>query len=100
MIFDPQFYVFHQMGLLCSCLGKGEFRRHRKGSYRQPAGGISLAKLTCFNFVSIFQIVYPFGITIDFPNKHVYWVDSFLAHIERVDYDGSNRKTLKKGAKV
>jgi len=37
-------------------------------------------------------------VAVDFPNKHVYWVDSFLAHIERVDYDGSNRKTLKKGS--
>ncbi|XP_059475497.1 low-density lipoprotein receptor-related protein 1 isoform X2 [Neocloeon triangulifer] len=44
------------------------------------------------------KIVYPYGVAIDFPNQHVYWVDSFLAQIERVDYDGGNRKSLKKGA--
>ncbi|KAK7069706.1 Low-density lipoprotein receptor-related protein 1B, partial [Halocaridina rubra] len=40
------------------------------------------------------KIVYPFGITVDFPNKHVYWVDGYLSHVERVDYDGGNRKMI------
>ncbi|CAB3364278.1 Hypothetical predicted protein [Cloeon dipterum] len=44
------------------------------------------------------KITYPNGVTVDFPNKHVYWVDSFQSHVERVDYDGGNRKTLKKGS--
>lgn len=46
------------------------------------------------------QVVYPYGVTCDFPSQHIYWVDAFLDFVERVNYDGSNRKTIKKGAPV
>ncbi|XP_050691158.1 prolow-density lipoprotein receptor-related protein 1-like isoform X1 [Eriocheir sinensis] len=42
------------------------------------------------------KIVYPFGVTVDFPNQHVYWVDGYLSHVERVDYDGGNRRIIAK----
>ncbi|XP_076069558.1 LDL receptor protein 1 isoform X2 [Oratosquilla oratoria] len=42
------------------------------------------------------KIVYPFGVTVDYPNKHIYWVDGYLTHIERVDYEGKNRRTILK----
>nr|XP_045618524.1 low-density lipoprotein receptor-related protein 1B-like isoform X1 [Procambarus clarkii] len=40
------------------------------------------------------KIVYPFGVTLDYPNKHVYWVDGYLSHVERVDYSGGNRRII------
>ncbi|XP_034243195.1 prolow-density lipoprotein receptor-related protein 1 isoform X1 [Thrips palmi] len=46
------------------------------------------------------RIVYPYGVTVDFPNQHVYWVDTFLDCVERVDYDGNNRKMLRRGVPV
>lgn len=46
------------------------------------------------------KIVYPYGLTVDFPLQHVYWVDTYLDYIDRVDYDGNNRKTIKKGYPV
>ena len=42
------------------------------------------------------KIVYPFGVTVDFPNQHVYWVDGYLSHVERVDYNGDNRRIILK----
>ncbi|XP_063881494.1 prolow-density lipoprotein receptor-related protein 1-like isoform X4 [Scylla paramamosain] len=42
------------------------------------------------------KIVYPFGVTVDFPNQHVYWVDGYLSHVERVDYNGENRRIILK----
>ena len=45
------------------------------------------------------KIVYPYGITIDLPNQQVYWVDTFLDSIERINYDGSNRRTIYRGVK-
>jgi len=43
------------------------------------------------------KIVYPFGIAVDLPRKEIYFVDKFLDAIERVDYDGQNRRTLNRG---
>ncbi|KAG8233901.1 hypothetical protein J437_LFUL005229, partial [Ladona fulva] len=43
------------------------------------------------------KIVYPYGVALDYPNKHVYWVDGYLDFVERVSYDGTNRRTVKKG---
>lgn len=40
------------------------------------------------------KIVYPFGVTLDYPNQHVYWVDGYLSHVERVDYNGDNRRII------
>lgn len=46
------------------------------------------------------KIVYPYGVTVDFPNKHVYWVDTYLDFIDRINYDGTQRKTIRKGFPV
>lgn len=46
------------------------------------------------------KIVYPYGVTVDYPTQHVYWVDTYLDVIERINYDGSLRITIKKGATV
>ncbi|KAK2718097.1 hypothetical protein QYM36_006775 [Artemia franciscana] len=43
------------------------------------------------------KIVYPYGLALDYANLHVYWVDTYLDFIERVDYDGHNRKSIKRG---
>ena len=40
------------------------------------------------------QIVRPLGLTVDCVNGHVYWSDSYLDRIERIDYDGSNRQLI------
>ncbi|CAH1165542.1 unnamed protein product [Phyllotreta striolata] len=45
-------------------------------------------------------IVYPYGVAVDFPTKRVYWVDTYLDYVERVDYDGGNRRTVLRGTKV
>ncbi|XP_055591150.1 low-density lipoprotein receptor-related protein 1 [Uranotaenia lowii] len=44
------------------------------------------------------KIVYPHGVALDIALQHVYWVDTYLDSIERVNYDGSNRWFLKKSA--
>ncbi|XP_050312267.1 prolow-density lipoprotein receptor-related protein 1 isoform X2 [Anthonomus grandis grandis] len=46
------------------------------------------------------KIVYPYGVTVDFPTRTIYWVDTYLDYVEKVDYDGKNRKTVAKGAHV
>lgn len=42
------------------------------------------------------KIIYPCGLTVDLPNAHVYWVDTYMDSVERVDYDGKKRWSLKK----
>ncbi|GLH07806.1 LOW QUALITY PROTEIN: Putative vitellogenin receptor, partial [Gryllus bimaculatus] len=46
------------------------------------------------------KIIYPYGVTVDFPAQHVYWVETYLDVVERVNYDGTNRKTVKRGFPV
>lgn len=46
------------------------------------------------------KIVYPYGLTVDIPSEHVYWVDTYLDFVERINYDGSNRRTIQKGFPV
>lgn len=46
------------------------------------------------------KIVYPYGVTVDYPKQEVYWVDTYLDYVERVNYDGGNRKTIIKGRQV
>lgn len=48
----------------------------------------------------VHKIVYPYGVSLDLPNKHVYWVDTYLDYVERVDYEGHNRRTIMKGSPV
>lgn len=44
------------------------------------------------------KIIYPFGLTLDLPNEHVYWVDTYMDSVERVDYYGHHRWSLKKSS--
>ena len=37
------------------------------------------------------QVVRPQVITLDFVNEHIYWADSYLDKIERINYDGTGR---------
>jgi hypothetical protein len=46
------------------------------------------------------KIVHPHGITLDFTRQHVYWGDSYLDFVERVDYEGNGRKTIAHGLNV
>jgi integrin beta 2 len=46
------------------------------------------------------KIIYPNGLTLDFPLGHIYWVDSYLDYVERVDYNGNHRMTIKMGFPV
>ena len=46
------------------------------------------------------KIVHPHGLTIDFSRRQLYWGDSYLDYVERVDYDGTNRKTIAHGLNV
>lgn len=46
------------------------------------------------------KIVYPYGLTVDFPKEQIYWVDTYLDFVERVDYEGNNRKTILRGREV
>ncbi|XP_033252319.1 low-density lipoprotein receptor-related protein 2-like [Drosophila miranda] len=42
------------------------------------------------------HIYHPNTVTLDLANEHVYWVDVYEDVIERVDYEGQRRWTLKK----
>lgn len=46
------------------------------------------------------KIVYPYGVTIDYVREQVYWVETYLDFVERVNYDGSDRQTIRKGLLV
>ncbi|XP_050540895.1 low-density lipoprotein receptor-related protein 1 [Daktulosphaira vitifoliae] len=46
------------------------------------------------------KVVYPYGLTVDIPSEHVYWVDTYLDFVDRINYDGTNRKTIQKGFPV
>ncbi|KAB0803781.1 hypothetical protein PPYR_00751 [Photinus pyralis] len=48
----------------------------------------------------VHKIVYPYGVAVDFPTSHVYWVDTYLDYVERIDYNGENRRTIMKGFPV
>ena len=57
------------------------------------------------------DIVYPQAVTLDFPSRcrssflhnitvyprQVYWVDTYLDHIDRCDYHGHGRTTVARG---
>ncbi|CAB3232339.1 unnamed protein product [Arctia plantaginis] len=43
------------------------------------------------------KLVYPSALTLDLAARVVYWADAYLDAVERVDYDGANRRTVRKG---
>ena len=46
------------------------------------------------------EIHFPYGVAVDIPNKQIYWIETILDVVERVDYDGRNRRVILKGAPV
>ena len=46
------------------------------------------------------KIVYPVALTLDLANSFIYWIDTYLDVVEKAAYDGSRRKTVKKGRLV
>lgn len=43
------------------------------------------------------KLVYPSALTLDAPTRTLYWVDTYLECVERADYDGGNRFTVRRG---
>ena len=41
--------------------------------------------------ISTRQMVKPVALALDFTTQHLYWADSYLDTVERVDYDGHHR---------
>lgn len=46
------------------------------------------------------KIVYPYGVAVDYPNRHIFWVDTYLDYIERADFEGRGRRTVLRGSPI
>lgn len=46
--------------------------------------------------VADLKLVYPGALALDLANRHLYWADSYLESLERADYDGRHRITIKR----
>ncbi|KAH9498800.1 Exosome complex protein, partial [Bulinus truncatus] len=46
------------------------------------------------------KAVHPRALTLDWANSHLYWGDTYLSVIERMDYSGENRVVIAKGHDV
>uniref|UniRef100_A0A336MF06 CSON015005 protein n=1 Tax=Culicoides sonorensis TaxID=179676 RepID=A0A336MF06_CULSO len=46
------------------------------------------------------KIVYPHAVSVDLAMSHIYYIDSYLDNVERVNYDGSNRWSMKKKSQL
>lgn len=45
--------------------------------------------------IDSYKIFYPTSLKLDLANEHIYWLDKYMDYIERVDYNGNNRWSLK-----
>lgn len=45
--------------------------------------------------IESYKIYYPTSLKLDLANEHIYWLDKYMDYIERVDYNGKNRWSLK-----
>lgn len=45
--------------------------------------------------IESYKIFYPTSLRLDLANQHIYWLDKYMDYVERVDYDGKNRWSLK-----
>lgn len=50
---------------------------------------------TEYEVIESYKIYYPTSLKLDLANQHIYWLDKYMDYIERVDYDGANRWSLK-----
>lgn len=41
------------------------------------------------------KIFYPTSLRLDLANEHIYWLEKYMDHVERVDYDGNKRWSIK-----
>lgn len=60
-------------------------------------GSLHRANLDGTNYTKIasYKIFYPTSLKLDIANKQIYWLDKYMDFIERVDYDGKNRWSMK-----
>ncbi|KAH9629925.1 hypothetical protein HF086_017440 [Spodoptera exigua] len=47
--------------------------------------------------VATLKLVYPSALTLEPAARALYWVDAYLDCVERADYSGANRRTLRRG---
>lgn len=45
--------------------------------------------------IESFKIFYPTNLKLDLANEHIYWIDKYMNYVERVDYYGKNRWSMK-----
>lgn len=45
--------------------------------------------------IESYKIYYPTSLKLDLANGQIYWLDKYMDYIERVDYNGQNRWSLK-----
>lgn len=45
--------------------------------------------------IESYKIFYPTSLRLDLANEHIYWLDRYMDYVERVDYNGNNRWSLK-----
>lgn len=45
--------------------------------------------------IESYKIFYPTSLRLDLANEHIYWLDKYMDYVERVDYNGNNRWSLK-----
>lgn len=60
-------------------------------------GSIVQANMDGSNQTTIvsYKVFYPTSLKLDLANQQIYWLDKYMDYIERVDYNGSNRWSLK-----
>lgn len=60
-------------------------------------GGLLRANMDGTNrtVIESYKIFYPTSLRLDLANQHIYWLDKYMDYVERVDYDGKNRWSLK-----
>lgn len=53
-----------------------------------------------FSVLASHKIITPNKMALDLPNEQVYWIDAYMNHIDRMDYNGKERVTIKRPAMV
>lgn len=60
-------------------------------------GSLHRAKMdgTDHKIIESYKIFYPSSLRLDLANEQIYWLDKYMGYIERVDYSGHHRWSLK-----
>lgn len=60
-------------------------------------GGLHRANMDGTNrtIIESQKIFYPTSLILDLANEHIYWLDKYMDCVERIDYDGNKRWSLK-----